>query len=67
MVNGEWLIYDEYIRKFHILLKRPYVIASEASTRDAKWRNLLKKQISRLACGSLEMTTRNVFNSAKVS
>jgi hypothetical protein len=67
MLNGGWLIYDGYIRKFHILLKRPYVISTEASLRDAKWRNLLNKQISRLAFGSLEMTACNVFNSAKVS
>jgi hypothetical protein len=46
MVNGEWLIYDEYIRKFHILLKRPYVISTEAPApvfwqedAGAKWRH----------------------------
>jgi hypothetical protein len=44
------------------LLKGPDVISTEATQSVAKWRNLLKEQISRLACGSLEMTTSNVFN-----
>jgi hypothetical protein len=38
------------------LLKCPDVISTEATQSVAKWRNLLKEQISRLAYGSLEMT-----------
>jgi hypothetical protein len=45
-------------------LKNPGLRHSERKPIGSKSRNLLKKQISRLAFGSLEMTVRKVFNRA---
>jgi hypothetical protein len=56
MVNGEWLIYDEYIRKFHILLKRPYVIASEA-----KQSLRFKYEIATACFAGLAMTSPQIM------
>jgi hypothetical protein len=45
-------------------LKSPTVISTEATQSVAKWRNLLKKQISRFTFGSLEMTFSILFKRA---
>jgi hypothetical protein len=57
------LIYEQ--RKGVALLKRPTVISTEAPTCRDEVEKSIKKQISRLASGSLEMTFRTLFNRAK--